>query len=155
MYNSHTLIGDLLIMQQEQTIYKARQHWIVFIFPLLIIAIGAYIYFQQPMFRDPGLLILAIGAGFIIVSLLTYWAKVIIVTNNRVIIKSGIIFRRSAEMVMDKIEMVNVLQSIVGKLLGFGTLTVIGTGGTRESFKSLNRPHRCRSVIEQSGSADG
>ena len=141
-------------MRQETVLYKTRQHLIVFFFPLLVIAVGAWGYVNQPLYREPSLLVLAVGLAFLIITLLSYLSKVLIVTNNRVIIRSGIIIRRSAEMVMDKIEMVNVVQSILGKILGYGTLTVTGTGGTEERFSSLNKPYRTRSIIEQAGSED-
>jgi uncharacterized membrane protein YdbT with pleckstrin-like domain len=47
-----------------------------------------------------------------------------------VIFKKGFIWRNTAEMNMDKIETVDVLQSIPGRLLGYGTIRILGTGGS-------------------------
>jgi len=62
------------------------------------------------------------------------------VTNKRVIVKTGLISRKTLEMNLSKIESVNVAQSIFGRLLGYGTITIIGTGGTRESFPNISNP---------------
>jgi len=62
------------------------------------------------------------------------------ITNKRVIIKTGFFRRRTLEMNLSKIETVGVDQSFIGRLLGYGTITVIGTGGTHESFPNICNP---------------
>ena len=71
------------------------------------------------------------------------------ITNKRVIIKKGLIARETLEMNLMKIESVNVDQSILGRILGFGNITVIGTGGTRETFKRINRPLEFRKRFQE------
>ena len=56
------------------------------------------------------------------------WITEIAVTNRRVIYKRGFISRTTAEMQMDKIESVEVDQSILGRILDYGKVTVLGTG---------------------------
>jgi len=62
------------------------------------------------------------------------------ITNKRVIIKIGLISRHTLEMNLSKIESVNVAQGIFGRLLGYGTIVIVGTGGTRETFPSISDP---------------
>jgi len=50
---------------------------------------------------------------------------------------------------LTKIESVNVNQTIVGRILGFGDITIIGTGGTRETFKKINRPITFRKIFQE------
>jgi uncharacterized membrane protein YdbT with pleckstrin-like domain len=71
------------------------------------------------------------------------------ITNKRVIIKTGLISRRTLEMNLSKIESVNVNQSILGRILGYGTITVIGTGGTRESFPKIQKPLEFRKKFQE------
>ncbi|MFN8311116.1 MAG: PH domain-containing protein [Chitinophagales bacterium] len=71
------------------------------------------------------------------------------ITNKRVVIKTGLISRKTFEMNLNKIESVNVDQSIMGRLLGFGTITIIGTGGTRESFPDINHPLEFRKRFQE------
>ena len=71
------------------------------------------------------------------------------VTNKRVIVKTGLISRRTLEMNLNKIESVNVDQTIFGRLLGYGTITIIGTGGTRESFPNISHPIEFRKKFQE------
>ena len=56
------------------------------------------------------------------------WTTELSVTNHRVIYKRGFIRRHTVEMNMDKVETVNVDQSILGRIAGYGTIHVLGTG---------------------------
>ena len=71
------------------------------------------------------------------------------VTNRRVIAKAGMIGRRTLELNLDKIESVRVDQSILGRILGYGTVEVIGTGGTREAFNFISKPLDCRKAFQE------
>ena len=71
------------------------------------------------------------------------------VTNKRIIVKTGIISRRTLEMNLNKIESVNVDQSIMGRMLGYGTITIIGTGGTRESFPDIGHAVEFRKRFQE------
>jgi uncharacterized membrane protein YdbT with pleckstrin-like domain len=65
-----------------------------------------------------------------------WWTTEIAVTNHRIIYKTGFIRRDTVEILMDKVESVDVDQSIMGRLLDYGTVTVRGTGA---AFKPLQR----------------
>jgi uncharacterized membrane protein YdbT with pleckstrin-like domain len=71
------------------------------------------------------------------------------ITNKRIIIKSGLLSRRTLEMNIAKVESVNVDQGILGRILGYGVVTVIGTGGTRETFQSIADPLAFRKAFQQ------
>lgn len=63
-----------------------------------------------------------------------------VITNKRVIVKVGLIRRKTLEMNLQKIESVNVEQGIMARILGYGTVTIVGTGGTKESFADIRKP---------------
>lgn len=71
------------------------------------------------------------------------------ITNRRVVAKTGFIRRHTLEMLLAKIESVSVNQNITGRLLNFGTVTVTGTGGTKESFRAIVDPVGVRKKINQ------
>lgn len=75
-----------------------------------------------------------------IIPLIQQYTTEFVVTNKRVVIKKGLIAIWTLEMNLQKIETVNVEQSILGRLLGYGSLTLIGTGGTRERFECIKDP---------------
>jgi len=91
--------------------------------------------------------IYSIGLG--LQALIIMFTTEFAVTNRRVIAKTGFIRRHTLEMLLSKIESVAVHQSILGRLLDFGTVTVTGTGGTEESFRAIVEPLAVRSKINQ------
>lgn len=77
------------------------------------------------------------------------WTDEFAITNKRVIIKTGLISRKTFEMNHSKIESVNVDQSILGRILGYGTITIVGSGGTREVFPNISKPLAFRKMFQE------
>jgi uncharacterized membrane protein YdbT with pleckstrin-like domain len=69
------------------------------------------------------------------------------VTDRRVIYKSGVFSRHTLEMNRSKVESVDVDQSVMGRILGFGTIVVRGTGGSLEPIRMVSDPLSFRSHI--------
>ena len=75
------------------------------------------------------------------------WITELAVTNLRVVYKRGLITRHTAEMNMDKVESVDVDQSILGRILGYGTIHVNGTGQGIEHLHRIAAPLAIRNAI--------
>ena len=71
------------------------------------------------------------------------------VTNRRVVIKTGLASRKTIEMMLNKVESIEVSETAFGRMLGYGTIAVIGTGGTLEPFHNIARPLEFRSQVQQ------
>jgi len=71
------------------------------------------------------------------------------ITNKRVIIKTGLISRKTFEMNHSKIESVNVDQGILGRILGYGTIRIVGSGGTKEVFPNISNPLKFRKKFQE------
>jgi uncharacterized membrane protein YdbT with pleckstrin-like domain len=71
------------------------------------------------------------------------------VTNKRIVIKTGLFSRRTIEMNMSKVESVVVDQSILGRILGYGTIIVVGSGGTKELFHCIADPLTFRRKFQE------
>ena len=69
------------------------------------------------------------------------------VTNRRVIIKVGLVSRRTVELNLEKVESIGVEQSVLGRILGYGTIIVVGTGGTKEPFRQIADPMGFRRAV--------
>jgi hypothetical protein len=77
------------------------------------------------------------------------------ITDRRVVIKVGWIQRRTLETMLAKVETIGVQQTLMGRLLGYGTIVVMGTGGTKESFRNIADPLEFRRQVQtQITSAD-
>ena len=75
------------------------------------------------------------------------WATEVLVTDRRVIYARGFIQRHTAEINMDKIESVDVDQSIMGRAFNYGDVTVRGTGQTFEPLRQIDRPIDFRNEV--------
>ena len=71
-------------------------------------------------------------------------------TTSRIILKRGFIRRHTIEMNMDKVESVDVDQSLVGRLFNYGNIIVRGTGSGFEPLKMIDHPLRFRSQVTAS-----
>jgi uncharacterized membrane protein YdbT with pleckstrin-like domain len=71
------------------------------------------------------------------------------VTTRRVVIKSGLASRKTIEMLLNKVESIEVSETTFGRMLGYGTITVIGSGGTLEPFREMAHPLAFRSQVQQ------
>ena len=73
----------------------------------------------------------------------------IAVTNSRLIYKRGLVARYVGEMSIDRIEGVNVLQGVLGRLLGYGRIMVHGIGVGEVILPPLADPIGFRKAIEK------
>ena len=71
------------------------------------------------------------------------------VTSKRVIVKTGIIDRRTIEILLSRIESVAVEEPGWGRLFGYGTVIVRGTGGTPEMFEKIYHPLEFRDQVQR------
>ncbi|MDP1857669.1 MAG: PH domain-containing protein [Gemmatimonadaceae bacterium] len=70
------------------------------------------------------------------------------VTNKRVIVKRGIISRKTEEMKVASIETVEIIQGVMGRLFGYGDVKVTGRGISDVLFKKINDPMDVKRKIE-------
>jgi uncharacterized membrane protein YdbT with pleckstrin-like domain len=71
------------------------------------------------------------------------------VTTRRVVIKTGLASRRTVEMLLNKVETIEVSEPGMGRVLGYGSITMIGTGGTSEAFHKMAHPLEFRNEAQQ------
>lgn len=93
----------------------------------------------------------AFGLGILILlyNYVIWKCSEFVVTNRRVITKTGFISRNAFEMRLEKIESINFRQSILGRLLKYGTLVITGTGDTAKSFKDIKFPLKFKRAAEE------
>jgi uncharacterized membrane protein YdbT with pleckstrin-like domain len=129
----------------EQVVYRGTVHWIVYLVPVLLLGfdiplIGAGTPYGLPL-AAAGVLA---GAAAWIRQTTSEFA----VTNRRVIVKTGLLSRRTIEINISRVESVQVDQDIFGRLFSYGAITVIGTGGTKEPFTLIDNPQQFRRMVQ-------
>jgi len=161
------------LMPNERILFSARTSPAIFVQPvfafvaaIIVLLIGVSTTYQSsqpsPQAFDTAIkstiacLIFLLSFSFFVASIIL-GAQVMItisttefaVTDRRVIAKTGFIRRHTLEIFLSKIESVAIRQTWLGRLLDVGTVTVTGTGGTRESFPAIANPTGVRKKINQ------
>lgn len=145
---------DKVLQPGERVKARGTIHWVTYLSGLIALGIGAVIFLAV---RPPPGLALAVEiaalvpAAFGVVLILRawfhQWGTEIAVTDHRVIYKTGVISRRTVEMHVDQIESVEVEQSILGRILGYGDIVVHGSGEGSETIRLIADPLAVRSAI--------
>ena len=134
--------------QRNSIIYLARLHKIIFFWPIALAITAAIIAHKVEMVRQPALIFIAIAMLWVLVTWATYLFSSLTIKSQRIILRTGIIVRQTIDIPLDKIESIDIRQSIFGSLLKYGSLVITGTGGTRHLITYINRPLTCRKYIE-------
>ena len=89
----------------------------------------------------------AVGVISLIWAVVVFWSTEIAITNMRVLHKIGLISRKTTEIPLNRIASVEVNQSILGRIFGFGDVSVSGTDGNNALMKGITDPLKFRSAI--------
>lgn len=146
-YTAATLQPD------ERPLHQTHIHWIalsgsvigavlclIVIVPIAIFASWRDFYWAW--------LLLVMPVGILVSAAVTIKTSELVITDRRVLIKVGFIQRHTFEMFISKIESVAVFQSMLGRLLNYGTVEIRGTGGSSESFATIAAPLPFRDAIQ-------
>jgi uncharacterized membrane protein YdbT with pleckstrin-like domain len=82
------------------------------------------------------------GAGliFLVIAFVKYKTTELAITTRRVIAKFGFIRRRTVELNINKVESIQVDQSVMGRILGYGTLVISGAGTPQAPIPGISNP---------------
>lgn len=139
----------------ETVVHLSRIHPIIFL-PAVLWFAAALVLFIAAMsltgdYRIGGealavfAIIFGLAAG--IPALIRRATTELAVSDRRVIYKSGVLARHTLEMNRSKVESVDVDQSILGRVFGYGTVVLRGTGGSSEPMDAISAPLAFRSHI--------
>ncbi len=147
----------------ESILYATKLHWIVLMRSMVVDAIfsGAGIallvwavagkHTERGEAQMIGMVAVApilFGNLILAIAWIRRNATEMAVTNKRVIIKVGFITKRTIELFLSKVESVEVEQPLSGRMLGFGSIVVRGTGGTNEPFSYVANPLEFRRQVQ-------
>ncbi|MEA2869016.1 MAG: hypothetical protein QOE39_3731 [Bradyrhizobium sp.] len=147
---------DDILQPGEKVLYSTNAHWIFYLPAIAawIVAIAFLVVSRMIVAETPMLICLslaAISAIFALYKMLTAWfhrwTTETDVTNLRVVHKTGFIKRRTFEMSLDKVESVDVNQSILGRIFNYGNVTVRGVGEGSETIETIASPLDFRNHI--------
>ena len=160
MIGNFTYIQNNLL-KDEQLVYAMRPHWVIFAWSIWMLLFSFYVLLFASSVLDIELLfgttlrvdvviaLLCIGGYSYLLALIYYKNAEYGVTNKRVVIKIGLIRRQSLEIMLDKVEAVMVDQTFFGRIFNYGRITIVGTGGTNDSYPYIPNPLEFRRQVQQ------
>jgi uncharacterized membrane protein YdbT with pleckstrin-like domain len=147
---------DDILQPGEKVLYSTNAHWIFFLPAIAawVVAIVFLVLSGMVAADTPKLLcwsMAAIAAIFALYQTASAWfhrwTTETDVTNLRVVHKTGFIKRQTFEMSLDKVESVDVNQSILGRILNYGDVSIFGVGEGHKAIKTIASPLEFRNSI--------
>ena len=139
---------DQSLMPNERVTFRTRLSSILFAAPLAVAVVGLGLLALGAAGRALGLVLLAVALLWALARYISFVTSEFAVTDKRVIMKIGVVKRRTLEMQLSKVEAVAVDQGIGGRLFRYGDIVVSGTGGTKERFRQIGRPLEFRRAVQ-------
>lgn len=143
---------DDILQPGEKILYSTTIHGVVYVPGLACLAVSAACLVASgggvilPLLALSALLAL-VGGFLLFRAWFQRWTTETDVTSLRVVHKEGFIKRQTFEMSLDKIESVDVSQSIAGRIFGWGDVTVNGVGEGTKTIKMIGAPIEFRNHI--------
>lgn len=138
----------------EKVKYIGHLHWICYSYAIVfaIVSVCAIIFSLNPAHRvETPPILLAVPMFLACVTWFSAWFRrvttEIVVTDQRIIHKTGWIARQTQEMNITKVETVDVNQGITGRILGYGAIGIRGIGGSWEPLRRIASPLALRNAI--------
>jgi uncharacterized membrane protein YdbT with pleckstrin-like domain len=155
----------------ETLLFETRHHWFVLLGPLLVSLLlgipGLALLIDalaaknghgnvpalESSIGPSGMMLL--GAVLLVIAVIIFaWgaakrnATEMAVTNRRVLIKTGMASRRTLDLMLNKVESIGVTETFMGRMFGYGSVVIHGTGGTPESFVMIAHPQEFRHSVQ-------
>ena len=139
----------------ESVTHVTRTHWLVYLPAIFLLLLGIMVlasssYVSADFVAIPqiaGAMLILLAAISWLPAFVRRWTTELAVTNRRIVFKSGLFRRHTMEMNMSKVESVDVDQSVMGRILDYGTVTIRGTGGGIEPMRNIANPIAFRNRV--------
>ena len=147
---------DDILQPGEKVLYSTNAHWIFYLPAIVAWIVAIFLFLLSRQTTTEGIVLLCLAASAVVAIVALYWTlrawfhrwtTETDVTNMRVVHKTGFIKRRTFEMSLDKVESVDVNQSIAGRILNYGDVTIQGAGEGTESIPTITSPLAFRNAI--------
>ena len=147
---------DEILQPGEKVLYSTNAHWMFYLPALAAWALALVFLVASRMIFGDTLMLICLSLAAVAALIAWYWTVVAWfrrattetdVTNFRIVHKTGFIKRRTFEMSLDKVESVDVNQSILGRIMNYGDVTILGVGEGKETIRTIASPLAFRNSI--------
>jgi uncharacterized membrane protein YdbT with pleckstrin-like domain len=147
---------DEILQPGEKVLYSTNAHWVFYLPAIAAWIVAVILFYLSRATIIEGVILLCLSASAVVAIVALYWTvkawfhrltTETDVTDRRVVHKTGFIKRRTFEIALDKIESVDVNQSIMGRILNYGDVTILGVGEGKETISTIAAPLSFRNAI--------
>lgn len=147
---------DEILQPGEKVLYSTNAHWVFYLPAVAAWFVAAMLVVLSRITTNDSVVLLCLTVAAVVALAALYWTvkawfhrltTETDVTNRRVVHKTGFIKRRTFEMALDKVESVDVNQTIMGRILNYGDVTIMGVGEGRETISTIAEPLAFRNSI--------
>ena len=145
------------LTKEEHVVFEAHYNWCIWLFPII-----GFIFFSIPLFfvlrYAPSdevadsmgfpVVMFLIGLRILIYTYIRTQTDEFAITNQRLIIKTGVISRTTLELNLTKVETISVDQNIISRLFDAGNISIKGTGSTICNLICINTPFDFRKAFQ-------
>ncbi len=146
----------------ETPCYQTSLHWFIFarfglagVVLFICAAVPFAIAVQALTGSELGWFVLPLPAFLLVPPTVAFASSEIVLTDRRVLIKTGVIRRKTAEVFLSKVESITIEQGFLGRMFDFGTVRIRGTGGFEERFESIAHPLVFRNWVQRLQGGEG
>ena len=167
----------MMELQQETTLAKVRLHWGIFIpvvlwafglvvasLPFMLIgnALGKDLSQMEMRFNQsagiPRLNLIwlsvlvpyfVIVLGLLLGTWFSYLKSEVTLTDRRLVFRTGFLSRRSGELPLENVESIYISEPLLGRMFGYGTVTVTTVGGAGFPLSFIGSPQRFHSTLQK------
>lgn len=137
------------LLKNEYVVYQCQPHWVIFSWPVGLFLFAALILSIVPFLHIIAYALVVVGVFATAVSAISYHYTEYTITNKRFIRRIGFVSRSTSGLMLKRVEGVDAIQSITGRILGFGNVLITGTGGTQEVIINIPNPFEFRRKLQQ------
>lgn len=141
----------------EHIIYEAHFHplnnaaaWIA----LFVSAAVALVAYTQDYSAWVSGAAIALGVAIFLAIKLPIWAQRVVITSQRIVYRRGLLRRKTEELQLRSAEQVQLEQSILGRIFGFGRIIISGTGVEDVRLPALAEPVVLRNKLQEAISGE-
>ena len=144
------------LLEGEEVVYKTGLHRWILIWPSLLILLSIA-FIVVAVVSGPK------GYGSAIFWAFVFWVAVILavtarldystahlyLTNKRIILKAGWMRKVSMEVLLNKVQGIDIDQSLMGRMLNYGVVVIKGIGINNITMKNVREPFEFRKQAQE------
>ncbi|MHB8206232.1 PH domain-containing protein [Mucilaginibacter sp.] len=136
------------LANNERIVYKGTLHWWIYMKNILLIVLGIIIISAAKSTLGSG-----VGGLFVIFAIIgligaymSSKSSEFVVTNRRIMLKTGVLKRKLVELQLNRAEGLMVNQGIIGRILNYGSI-IVTSGGVKEVFSPIAQPYEFKKHV--------